>query len=300
MSHLRNLATAHLNGGQHGRRFAISPSTYTVAVRTPINTIKSYLLFLYRCLRLLLHVVVGLGLASLINLDFTQRIDADDWSRRWLRRLMRIVGVKFVVHGQPISGGQVIVCNHVSWLDIPLVGAALTARFVAKSDIQHWPVAGWLARACGTFYIRRGTGGSKPLLDKLRPHLVGGGSVVIFPEGTTTRGHDVLPFHTRLFEAAVEAQCVVQPVALRYGLSKEGHDIAPFIDDDTLVAHIVRLLRSSGLTAELTYCEPLAPGLGYDRQILAQLAEDAIHRVVVPEPAFKTPALVELHERMPA
>lgn len=253
--------------------------------------------FLLRSLRVVLHLGFALLLCAIINLDFTGRVDADDWSRRWLRRLMRIIGIRFIVHGQPVVGGQMIVCNHVSWLDIPLVGAALSSRFVAKSDIQHWPIIGFIARAIGTFFIRRGAGGSKPLLDKLKPHLAQGGSVVIFPEGTTTDGRSVLPFHPRLFQAALDCQAVVQPVALRYGHTATGENIAPFIGDDDLLSHIVRMLKSPGLTAELFYCTPLRPEHYSDRHVMARDAEEAIRRAVAPQTLFKTPALLELHAK---
>ncbi|WP_158608461.1 lysophospholipid acyltransferase family protein [Stagnimonas aquatica] len=250
------------------------------------------MLFLLRSLRLLVHIALGMTLATLINLDFTRRIDADDWARRWLKRLMRILGIRFRIHGSPVEGGQLIVCNHVSWLDIPLVGAALCSRFVAKSEIQHWPVAGWLAKCIGTFYIRRGPGGSRPLLEKLRPHLRAGGSVVIFPEGTTTDGKEVLGFHARLFQGALDAGCPVQPVALRYGTTPDGRDLAPFIGDDDLVSHIVRLLKAPGLTAELHYCTPVFPQEQDDRQSLALRAEDSIRRLVSPERLSRQPALL--------
>lgn len=255
--------------------------------------------FALRAARLLVHVHFGLLLVLWIKLfGFTGRINVDDLAQRWLRRLIRILGLRFVVKGEPVAGGQLIVCNHVSWLDIPLVGAALCSRFVAKSEIQHWPVAGWYANAIGTFYIRRGQGGSKPLLEKLTPHLQAGGSVVIFPEGTTTDGRSVLPFHARLFQAALEARCPVQPVALRYGLDHKGEDLAPFIGDDDLVSHIIRVLKAPGLIAELHYCPPLAVEHFANRQLLAHDAEEAIRRVVAPQPAAQKPALLELQTRL--
>ena len=266
-----------------GRFEALAPSA---AGGELIATLR----FLLRCLRLLLHVGFGLVLATLINLDFSHRIDADDWVRRWLRRLMRILGIRFSIHGEPVSGGQMIVCNHVSWLDIPLVGAALCSRFVAKSDIQHWPVAGWLASCTGVFYIRRGPGGSRPLLEKLSPYLRRGGSVVIFPEGTTTDGRQVLPFHARLFQGAIDAGCTVQPLALRYGPTADGRQIAPFIGDDDLVSHILRLLRAPGMSAELHYGEPIHPTDAEDRQQLARRAEEAVRDLLALQPPAKTPA----------
>lgn len=263
----------------------------------PGQALAGTLRFLLRSLRLLLHVGFGLLLATLINLDITRRIDADDWVRRWLRRLMRILGIRFSIHGKPVAGGQVIVCNHVSWLDIPLVGAALCSRFVARSDIQHWPVAGWLASCTGVFYIRRGPGGSRPLLEKLSPYLRRGGSVVIFPEGTTTDGRQVLPFHARLFQGAIDAGCPVQPLALRYGPTADGRQLAPFIGDDDLVSHILRLLKAPGLSAELHYGEPIHPGEAEDRQQLARRAEEAVRGMLALPPPARTPALLEQQRR---
>ena len=283
------ISEAHPPSRLRWMRFAYPPYK-----TNPLSTLR----FSLRALRVVNHLAFALVLCTLINLDFTGRIDADDWARRWLRRLMRIMGIRFVVRGEPVAGGQMIVCNHVSWVDIPLVGAALTSRFVAKSDIQHWPLIGFIARAIGTFFIRRGAGGSKPLLDKLKPHLAAGGSVVIFPEGTTTDGRKVLPFHPRLFQAALDCQAPVQPVALRYGLTEAGEDIAPFIGDDELVAHIARMLKSPGLTAELIYCPPLMPEHYSDRLIMARDAEEAIRRAVAPDAVWKRPALLELHDKI--
>lgn len=276
-----------------GRRFALRSGMR-------LSNILSTLRFLLRALRVAMHLLLALLLCAIMNADFTGRIDIDDWSRRWLKRLMRIMGIRFAVHGTPMQGGQMIVCNHVSWIDIPLVGAALSSRFVAKSEIQHWPMIGFIARAIGTFFIRRGSGGSKPLLEKLKPHLDAGGSVVIFPEGTTTNGLDLLPFHPRLFQAALDCQAPVQPVALRYGLTATGENIAPFIGDDDLVSHIVRMLKAPGLTAELIYCAPLLPQHYDDRVAMARDAEEAIRRVVAPHRLFKKPALLERQEQAEA
>ncbi len=284
---------AHLKtAAPTGRRFALGNPLVQFAARSCF-VIVSTLRFLLRALRVINHLLFALLLCVIINLDFTGKVNADDWARRWLGRLMRIMGIRFVIQGEPVAGGQMIVCNHVSWIDIPLVGAALTSRFVAKSDIQHWPLIGFIARAIGTFFIRRGAGGSKPLLEKLKPHLAAGGSVVIFPEGTTTDGHDVLPFHPRLFQAALDCAAPVQPVALRYGLTASGENIAPFIGDDTLAAHVVRVLKSPGITAELVYCPPLMPAHYSDRSLMARDAEEAIRRAVAPEAVFKRPALLE-------
>jgi len=252
-----------------------------------MNEGRGLLRFLLRCARLLVHLSHGLILAAWVALGSRFGwVDVDAIARNWLQRLMQILSLRVVVQGPvpPLGQGQLIVCNHVSWLDIPVLGAGICSRFVAKSEIQHWPIAGAYAKAIGTFFIRRGAGGAKPLLEKLRPHLQQGGSVVLFPEGTTTDGSEVMPFHPRLFQAALDASCPVQPVAIRYGLTPEGQDIAPFIGDDDLASHIIRMLKSPGLTATLLYCPALSPADFADRQSLALAAEGVVRRELTQRP----------------
>jgi lyso-ornithine lipid O-acyltransferase len=237
---------------------------------------------LLRGMRLLIHVVKGLLLATLVKLDAAQRLDAEHLAQTWSRQLLRILNITLTVHGSPAANGHLVVANHVSWLDIFVLLAARPTRFVAKSEIRDWPVAGWLADALGTFYIRRGKGGTTALLERLRTHLDGGGTVVIFPEGTTSDGQRVLPFHPRLFAAAVDSDSPVQPAALHYGPDADGQPVAPFIGDDTLVAHIRRLLHVPSLSATLTWCAVQPSGKQSTREQCAQHARQHIEQALVP------------------
>lgn len=224
---------------------------------------------------LVLHIGVGLLLAAMVRLDFTRRLRPEPLAQWWNARLTGILGLHLIVRGTPLKSGHLAVANHVSWLDIPVMCACMGTRFVSKSEVQHWPVAGWLANAAGTFYLRRGKGRCKPLLARLVPHLQGGGSVVIYPEGTTSEGEDLLPFHARLFAAAIEASVPVQPVALYYHRADDGEKLAPFVGDDDLLSHLLRVLKNRALTVELTFCEPIAP-FGAQREDLARTAADRI------------------------
>ena len=222
-----------------------------------LSAIARPLRFVLRSALLILHLAYGLLLAVLVKLDAGNRLPRERMGSHWSRLLMRLMGVELRVRGTPLQGGGVFIANHVSWLDIPLIYACAPTRFVSKSEVRDWPVAGWLAEAAGTFYLRRGKGGARPLLNKLVPHLRAQGSVVIFPEGTTTDGTDVLPFHPRLFCAAIESGQAVQPVALRYSVGSCGGNIAPFVGDDDLVSHVARLLRNRELVAEAVFGSPL-------------------------------------------
>lgn len=235
---------------------------------------------LLRGTALILHLLLGLALVGAASLDPRGRWNVRPIAPWWSRSLLRILGIRLDVQGRVQPGGVLHVANHVSWLDIFAIVACQDTRFVAKSEIRDWPIAGWLANALGTIYLRRGKGGARPASERLAPQLVAGHSVTIFPEGTTTDGRVVLPFHPRLFATAVDAGVPVQPLALRYGRSSDGRDLAPFIGDDDLVSHIRRLLGAQGLSVRVDYLPPLPPGAS--RDLLASRAEAAIRAVVAP------------------
>ena len=243
---------------------------------------------------LIAHLSFGMLLCLLMKLDVGGWLAPEPLTQFWNRHLLRILGLRITHRGQAVSGARMTVANHVSWLDIPLLAASEPTRFIAKSEIRHWPIAGWLANAAGTFYIRRGRGGARPLLERLTPHLKNGGAITLFPEGTTTNGRQVLGFHARLFAAALEAECWVQPVALRYGRGDDGGEVAPFIGDDDLFSHILRVLREPQLQVQVLYCAPIK-AVGLDRDELAQRAHAAVSKalglaVSEPEPQME-PAL---------
>lgn len=240
------------------------------------------LIAVVRAVRLIIHLMVGLVIALAIHADRQiaalrrkpEWIKPEDFAHWWASVMLDVFNIQYRVRGEPMQGARVTVANHVSWLDIPLIAACEGTRFVSKSEVRDWPVAGMLAEAGGTFYIRRGKGGARPLLDKLKPHLQAQGSIVIFPEGTTTDGNQVKEFHPRLLAAALEAGCPVQPIALRYLPGPDGRNVAPFIGDDDLVSHIWRLLRQPELEAEIIYCAPIMPR--GERDALALAAHKAV------------------------
>lgn len=237
----------------------------------------------FRSVRLVGLLLTGIGLAFAVRIEGGRRLPPEPLTTWWSRRLMRVLGIEMTVVGQPPASGHLLVANHVSWLDINVMGACASTRFISKAEVRRWPVAGTLAIGCGTFFLRRGKGGSKPLLEKLVPHLRAGGSVTLYPEGTTTAGEDVLPFHARLFAGAIESGLPVQPVALSYGRGDGGERLAPFVGDDTLVAHVVRLLGNRRMTVRVEFCEPVA-SKGRSREELATLSRDRIRAALVPPP----------------
>lgn len=240
-----------------------------------------------RLARLILQFALGGLLVLWLLVEGGRRVPRERLVQIWCRQTLGIFRVRLRVEGQPLDRPNLTVANHVSWMDICVLGALSPSRFVAKSDVGGWPVIGSFARAAGTLFIRRGRGGAAPLLERLTPALRAGDRVVVFPEGTTTDGSAVRPFHPRLFEAAIEARRPVQPVTLRYGLDRDGRNIAPYIGDDTLVPHMLRLLAAPGLEVRVIYGPPISPA-DRTREALAAEAESFV-RAGLPAPHASPP-----------
>lgn len=234
---------------------------------------------LRRLLRLagvLLHIGYGLALAVLSGAFFRpDRPLVRRLTRHWVRRFLAILDVDVEVRGTPRPEAMLYVSNHVSWLDIPVIGAACEVYFLSKDEVRRWPMIGRLAVAAGTLFIRRGAGDSGQKATEIAEHLGEARSVLVFPEGTTTRGGSVAPFFPQLFQAAVLARVKVQPVAVHYPDAGDGidHGMA-FVDDDSFASHLWRMLLRDRPRARLTFCEALPPGS--DRVALADAARGRI------------------------
>lgn len=164
--------------------------------------------------------------------------------RAWYRRALELSGIEVQTTGQMADEPALVVANHVSWLDIPVLGTSSDVRFLSKAEVARWPLIGWLARRNRTLFIRRGAHESEVLIRDIGAALRAGAQVAIFPEATTTDGTEVRHFHPRLFAAAVEMHAPVQPVAFDYGREPEGGaPAAAFTGGMRLIPHAWRLLK---------------------------------------------------------
>jgi len=151
------------------------------------------------------------------------------------------------------------VMNHISWFDVPVLASQQPLHFLSKAEIKKWPLIGWLANRAGTLFIQRGThGAAQKSLEEITECLQSGGSVVIFPEGTTTDGTTVKRFHGRLLQSAIDAGVKVQPIALRYPHEDGVNPLVPYIDDMTFMDSLLGLTRASPLEVELTFLTPIS------------------------------------------
>lgn len=196
--------------------------------------------------------------------------------QRWSAALLGILNVKLAVHGSPGEGKTLVVANHVSWLDVYLINAVMPVRFVAKAEVRTWPGIGWLVVKTGNLFIERGKRSDTVIINRTLSGLLAAGErVAFFPEGTSTRGDKLLPFHASLFQPAVETDADVQPVALRYLTEQNSPDPIPsYAGADTFTDSLKRILTARSVYAELVLLPTVAAG--DDRRRLARTAESAI------------------------
>ncbi|MFD3614751.1 lysophospholipid acyltransferase family protein [Streptomyces sp. NPDC058676] len=203
--------------------------------------------------------------------------------RRWCRAVVRAAGVRVrVTGGAAPTGGLLLVANHISWLDIPLLGAVRPGRMLAKVEIRRWPVVGPLA-ARGALFIERDRLRALPAtVAGVAEALRTGSAVVAFPEGSTWCGRAQGPFRRAVFQAALDAGVPVQPVRIHYRTARGAASTAPaFVGEDTLLASLWRVASARGLVAEVEVRDAIPPGRHHDRRALARAAQ----REALPEPA---------------
>lgn len=199
--------------------------------------------------------------------------------RRWSRWIARAAGVRVRILGEAApTGGLLLVANHVSWLDIPLLAAVRPARMLAKAEIRRWPVAGRLTAHSGALFIDRDRIRALPdTVARIADALRAGTAVTVFPEGSTWCGRAQGHFHRAAFQAALDAGVPIQPVRVRYRLLDGGTSTAPaFIGDDSLLGSVWRVVTASGLVAEVEVRPALVPGGALDRKALAKAAEAGV------------------------
>lgn len=225
------------------------------------------------------HILYAVAIAALVFPWLPDRARTR-LERRWNSGLMGILNIKIRLGGiAPDLSVQnmMLVANHVSWLDIYLLNAIRPVRFVSKVEVRSWPVVGWLANKTGTLFIdRTKRHDTARVNNEMSAVLNNGGCLGVFPEGTTSNGSLLRPFHASLLQPAVHSQSQVWPVAIRYTHADGSLNIAPaFIDDLTFTDSLSIILNQAVIYAELEFLPPIAAH-GKARRELAQDTEHAI------------------------
>jgi 1-acyl-sn-glycerol-3-phosphate acyltransferase len=201
----------------------------------------------------------------------------------WHRSLLLVLRVRVIPEERVLwRDCRFMVGNHVSWLDIPVLSSMGSVRFLSKSEVRSWPVIGFLSHMTGTVFINRS---SRSALRNVNREIgliaQSGGSVFVFPEGTTTRGADTQPFHASVFQAAIDSHVNVNPVLIQYlDLSGAATQLAAYVDDMSLLTSLDHIICSPGLQARLVVFDSL-DFQNQGRQQLAERSRDLIQSELI-------------------
>ena len=234
----------------------------------------------WRLSLLALHIAVGLALSGVAFplIGVRGRALCFEW---WSRRLLRIVRLEVRIRGDaraaPAGQPLMLLSNHVSWLDVFVLRSVTPCRFVAKSEIRHWPLVGWMVAQQGTVFVQRARRHDTARVnDSLEQALRDGDAMAVFPEGTTTDGSEVKPFHASLLQPLVHVHGWAMPVALRYVNADGGRDDAPsYTGTVSLWDSAKRITARRQLWAEVTFLPPVH-AVGKHRRDLAEVTAKAV------------------------
>lgn len=206
----------------------------------------------------------------------------------WCRASVSLCGLRLWVRGKPaMAHGIVMATNHVSYLDIPVLGSLFHGTFVAKSDVARWPLFGFLAKLQRTVFIRRDPGFALEGVQVLKERLSRGERLILFPEGTSSNGLGVLPFKSSMFAAVhskdMTIDPLVQPVSIAYARYADGgplndglQDAYAWHGDMTLFDHLMGVFGHSGAMIEVTFHPAVRAAVFPDRKALAKHCQEVI------------------------
>lgn len=248
-------------------------------------------------LRLIVHVILAIALLTFTGALWNSK---NQWVKRfkqwWLKRIIQLIKVDVKTQGVlPSSSGPGVlyVSNHVSWVDIPLLGGLFQFNFLSKAEVQNWPLFGKIAEATGTLFIKRGAGEARNVSKRMADYLDNGRSVLFFPEGTTSDGSQVKRFHARLFRVCEFTQVNVCPLVIDYKITGKNKTPVPYIDDDEIGTHLWNLLLYRNIQATVRFLpvRPLSTD-SLDRTVrnLRQEVEDSLMDIRAKEACKESPS----------
>ena len=207
--------------------------------------------------------------------------------RLYHRGVSRMMGIDIRVAGRPPGPPPTLfVCNHASYFDIVVLSCVLDAAFVAKAEVAGWPLFGLLAKLARTVFVVRRASRSGAHRDEMRARLEEGGSLILFPEGTSGDGNRVLPFNSTFFAVAQRPvggrPLAVQPVTVAYTaldnlpMSRRQRPWLSWYGDMSLLGHMWRFLGMGTARVDVWLHEPVAIDRYGSRKALARACEHAV------------------------
>lgn len=212
-----------------------------------------------------------------------------EWLQKHSKRVLRVFRVQAQVGGRIPSSG-LLVCNHLSYLDILLLGTQAPCVFVAKRDVRGWPVLGWFARLAGTVFVHREKRSrAAQSNDEIEAALQTGVLVVLFPEGTSSGGDTVLPFKSSLLEPATNRQHSLAAGHIAYELADgDASEEVCYWKDMTLLPHLINLLGKGDIRASVSFAE-FRRECADRKELARQLHAEVLRLKAVNETAMKRP-----------
>lgn len=194
-------------------------------------------------------------------------------TQQFCKRMCKTLGVSVQVHGVMPREHALWVSNHISWIDIPVIGSLTRVFFLSKAEVAHWPLMGRLARAGGTLFIQRGSGDSDKVRQQITGFLAQKLPILFFPEATTTDGKQVRRLHGRLLQSALDSQTNIQPVVMCYVTAEGQLDLViPFIGEMSFAEHLQRVLAHPAVTVHVMVLPAIHPA-GHDVHRLTNLLQ---------------------------
>ena len=181
-----------------------------------------------------------------------------EWLHRWCAKLLARLGINYQCDGTPPASGMII-CNHVSYLDIFVMSAIVPCAFVAKKEIESWPLFGAFSYMAGTLFLdRERRSDTQRVGGKLEERLTSGTIVVLFPEGTSSDGTEVLPFRSSLFEPALSSGAQLTPAHVSYQAAdaEVATEIA-YWGEMKMLPHVMKLLGKAEIAATVRFGKSL-------------------------------------------
>jgi 1-acyl-sn-glycerol-3-phosphate acyltransferase len=235
--------------------------------------VKALVCATLRGTQFVLQLALGIVLAGIYRLRYGRHWHLTQPGqaiiRWWMQHVTRIIGIHITQYGRPLTAQVLFVSNHISFLDIIVIASVVPVRFLAKHSVRYWPIIGYLTALSGSLFIRRGKhsqlvrtlAAMKQALAKMRP-------ILIFPEGTTSLGTQVLKFHSGLFQAAIDKRVPVQPLSLYYCHRQQPDRLAAYIDQDNFLISLLRLMARPQTEVHLSFTPPVDSD-GHTRHSLA-------------------------------
>lgn len=183
----------------------------------------------------------------------------------WAKRLLRILKIKITLSGEVLKflgkDSYLVVSNHISWLDIPVIFSLKPMTFVSASDVKTWPIIGMLAKISGAIFVERNRKSSLvEVIQAMNHHFKNEKrSICIFPEGVTSNGYQVLPFKSNLFQSAFESNVLLLPLSIKYKENNVLTNRTSFHGSTTLFQSFKRVAKSNLIEVVVDIGRPIKP-----------------------------------------